>query len=169
MSEVSSLNWRDIRPNPRGGVQVTIFGKGGKTRIVPVPAGNVYGKLLHQASYNPKTHEYDYILNESLPNHPHWKTLGYQASDPIFRSRKGGHLTTTQIRRIIKDAAERAGIQTDFSPHWLRHAHATHSLDHGAPIHYVQSTLGHASIDTTSKYLHVSGGKGSSEYLDLDL
>ena len=41
------------------------------------------------------------------------------------------------------------------SPHWLRHAHATHALDKGAPLRLVQATLGHASLDTTSKYLHI--------------
>ena len=51
------------------------------------------------------------------------------------------------------------------SPHWLRHAHATHALDKGAPLRLVQATLGHASLDTTSKYLHIRPSESSGDYL----
>ena len=51
------------------------------------------------------------------------------------------------------------------SPHWLRHAHASHALDHGAPIHLVQATLGHSSVATTSAYLHARPGDSSARYL----
>ena len=52
------------------------------------------------------------------------------------------------------------------SPDWLRHAHATHALEHGhAPIHLVQATLGHASVATTSKYLHARPTDSSARYL----
>jgi integrase/recombinase XerD len=51
------------------------------------------------------------------------------------------------------------------SPHRLRHAHASHSLDAGAPIHVAQATLGHASVSTTSRYLHARPGTPSAPYL----
>jgi site-specific recombinase XerD len=51
------------------------------------------------------------------------------------------------------------------SPHWLRHAHASHALDHHAPIHLVQATLGHASVSTTGRYLHARPTESSSFYL----
>ncbi len=51
------------------------------------------------------------------------------------------------------------------SPHWLRHAHASHALDRGASIHLVQQTLGHASVATTSRYLHTHPGDSSGRYL----
>ncbi|MGA2715426.1 MAG: site-specific integrase [Bryobacteraceae bacterium] len=49
--------------------------------------------------------------------------------------------------------------------HWLRHAHASHALDRGAPIHLVQATLGHRSVATTSQYLHARPGESSAGYI----
>src|SRR3954454_10598843 len=56
---------------------------------------------------------------------------------------------------MVKAADERAGLGSDLSAHWLRHAHASHSLGRSAPIHLVQATLGHASVATTGRSLHV--------------
>lgn len=64
-------------------------------------------------------------------------------------------------------AALRAGIELAVSPHWFRHAHASHALDCGAPIHLVQATLGHASITTTGRYLHARPNDTSSRFLPL--
>ncbi|MBU4356156.1 MAG: tyrosine-type recombinase/integrase, partial [Proteobacteria bacterium] len=64
-------------------------------------------------------------------------------------------------------AAIRAGIEGAVSPHWLRHAHASHALDRGAPIHLVQATLGHASVATTGKYLHARPDDSSARYLGV--
>jgi integrase/recombinase XerD len=90
---------------------------------------------------------------------------------PVFQSREGDdsgqHLDRTQVYRIVSAAAIRAGIQGKVSPHWLRHAHASHSLDRGAPIHLVQQTLGHASVATTSKYLHARPSDSSALYLPM--
>ena len=61
---------------------------------------------------------------------------------PVFRSRRGGHLTT-------------------------RHAHATHALERGAPIHLVQQTLGHASVAPTGRYLHARPTESSARYLAI--
>jgi len=69
--------------------------------------------------------------------------------------------------RIVRAAAHRAGIDANVSPHWLRHAHASHSLDRGAPIHLVQTTLGHASIATTGRYLHARPQDSSARYLEV--
>ena len=59
----------------------------------------------------------------------------------------------------------RAGLRAGVSPHWLRHAHATHALERAAPIHTVQATLGHASVATTGKYLHARPTDSSARYL----
>ncbi len=83
----------------------------------------------------------------------------------MFRSRRGGHLDPAQAWRIVRAAAERAGLDLPVSPHWLRHAHASHALDRGAPIHLVQATLGHASVATTGRYLHARPTDSSSRYL----
>jgi len=90
---------------------------------------------------------------------------GGNADDPVFRSRKGGALDPSQVHRIVGKAARRAGIKAPVSPHWLRHAHASHALDRGAPIHLVQATLGHASVATTGKYLHARPSESSAKYL----
>ena len=77
----------------------------------------------------------------------------------MFPSRRGGGpLDQPQAWRACRPPTARGGLPTGkagVTPHWLRHAHATHALEHGhAPIHLVQATLGHASVATTSTYLH---------------
>jgi integrase/recombinase XerD len=138
VSELAQLKWCDLMPRSEGG-QVTVFGKGGKTRSI----------LL-----KPKTWNLLLSLRGEAP-----------ATDPVFRSQKGGHLDVSQIRRIVYAAAERAGLPKKISPHWLRHAHASHALDRSAPIHLVQATLGHASVSTTGRYLHARPTESSSLYL----
>ncbi len=140
VSEVSALKWGDLQRRDSAG-QITVFGKGGKTRTVLMP-GSVWTALM---------------------------SLRGEASDdaPVFRSRKGGHLDESQVWRIVRKAAERAGIDKDVSCHWLRHAHASHALDRGAPIHLVQATLGHSSVASTGRYLHARPNDSSSNYLSL--
>jgi site-specific recombinase XerC len=64
-------------------------------------------------------------------------------------------------------AAARVGIPAEASAHWLRHAHASHSLERGAPIHLVQATLGHAWVATTGRYLHARPSDSSARYLGV--
>ena len=139
VSELCGLKWCDAMGRHEGG-QITVFGKGGKTRAV----------LL-----KPK-------VWEQLPG-----IRGEaQATDPIFRSRKGGGaLDPSQVRRIVYAAARAAGLAQHVSPHWMRHAHASHALDRNAPIHLVQATLGHASVATTGRYLHARPTESSGLYL----
>src|SRR5579862_1534017 len=80
--------------------------------------------------------------------------------------REGGkHLDHGRVCVIVRRAAEQAGIAAKVSPHWLRHAHASHALDHGAPIHLVQAALGHSSVATTSAYLNARPGDSSARFL----
>jgi integrase/recombinase XerD len=67
---------------------------------------------------------------------------------------------------MLKAAAERAGLPAGFSAHWLRHAHASHAIDHGAALTVVQATLGHGNIAVTSGYLHARPGDSSGLHLD---
>jgi site-specific recombinase XerD len=139
VSEVCSLKWCDTMPRIGGG-QISVFGKGGKTRSI----------LLKQKFW-------DQLMS-----------LRGQAAVtfPVFRSRKGGgELDTSQVRRIVYSAARKAGLEQKVSPHWMRHAHASHALDRSAPIHLVQATLGHASVSTTGRYLHARPNESSSMYL----
>ncbi len=141
VSELCGLCWRDVQGNGDG-AQVTVFGKGGKTRAVQLPesVAGFLNKLRGKAGDD----------------------------DPVFRSRRHGQaLTPVAVLRVVRHAAQRAGIELPVSPHWLRHAHASHALDRGAPIHLVQATLGHASITTTGRYLHARPKDSSSRFLAI--
>ena len=89
------------------------------------------------------------------------------ASAPVFESvRNPGHaLTERAVNFIVKAAARRAGVNPAASVHWLRHAHASHAIDNGAPITLVSATLGHADLKTTSVYAHARLGESSGRYL----
>ena len=73
---------------------------------------------------------------------------------PAISTASGRAMTPHGVRQMVSAAARRAGLAAAPSPHWLRHACASHSLDRGAPVHVVQQTLGHASLATTSRYTH---------------
>ena len=86
--------------------------------------------------------------------------------DYIFPStRTNKNVTRQHVWNIVNAAAQRIGVKA--SPHWFRHSHATHSLDRGCPVHIVQNTLGHSSLATTTKYVHVRPTESSSKYLAL--
>ena len=138
VSEACGLLWRNVRPRGDAG-QITVFGKNGRTRAI----------VLTPALWSELT-----VMRGSASQ-----------EDPVFPSRSGRRLDRGRIRLIVRRAAERAGIQERISPHWLRHAHASHALDHGAPIHLVQATLGHASVATTSSYLHARPGDSSARFV----
>ena len=82
----------------------------------------------------------------------------------LFKSQAGRVISGRFARRMIKVCSEEA-IGRSISPHYLRHSHATHALERGAPIHLVQASLGHRSLATTAAYLHVRPNQGSSQYL----
>jgi integrase/recombinase XerD len=139
VSELCALRWSDAVGRGEAG-QITVFGKGGRTRTILLKA-HLWQELLS--------------WREDAP-----------AGDPLFASRRGGgSLDPSQVRRIVYAAARRAGLEQKVSPHWMRHAHASHALDHSAPIHLVQATLGHASVSTTGRYLHARPAESSSLYL----
>ncbi|HUK15596.1 MAG TPA: tyrosine-type recombinase/integrase [Bryobacteraceae bacterium] len=144
VSELCGLSWRDLQAHGEGG-QITVLGKGSVTRSIRIPP-SVWSLVAGLRS--PKA----------------------GIDDPVFPSRKkkaGGRLRPLAVLRIVRQAAARAGIAGAVSPHWLRHAHASHALDRGAPIHLVQATLGHASISTTGRYLHARPGDSSSRFLAI--
>jgi len=83
------------------------------------------------------------------------------ANDPLFASHKtGARLTERAVLGIVKRAAAKAGIEAPVSPHWLRHARASHAIDRGATLPEAQSTLGHGIITTTSGYLRPESSSG---------
>jgi integrase/recombinase XerD len=168
-AELGALRWRDLQDRGKDGGQVTVYGKGGKTRVVLLPP-TVWRELMALSARTRRA-----TPTTGRPRHgtPEPEVLaadensrGVAGPDaPVFRSRRGGHLDESAVWRIVRAAARRAGINLDVSPHWLRHAHASHALDRGAPIHLVQATLGHASVATTGRYLHARPTDSSSRYL----
>ncbi len=79
-----------------------------------------------------------------------------QSSDALFVTARGGPMTRQMFWTLIKQHALRAGVVVPLSPHTLRHAFATHLLNHGADLRVVQMLLGHADISTTTIYTHVA-------------
>ena len=75
-------------------------------------------------------------------------------------------ISERRINYIVKATAKRAGVNLAVSAHWLRHAHASHAIDEGAPITLVSQTLGHADLKTTSVYAHARPNDSSSRYLN---
>ena len=85
-------------------------------------------------------------------------------ADYIFATRSGKPVARNQANRWIKSIGAKCGIP-QLSCHWLRHCHASHSLERGADINLVSETLGHSSVAVTSKYLHSAPDKSSGDYL----
>jgi|GEM_PF-1966176 len=90
-----------------------------------------------------------------------------RSSDFLFfdEKNKGKKLSTVSVWKAVKSSAKKAKVEPQPSPHWFRHTSATLSLEGGAPIHVVQARLGHASLSTTSRYLHAKAGEGLGRYL----
>ena len=95
-----------------------------------------------------------------------WRELTEIRSDAPDDANVFG-LKRRQAHDIYKTAMQKADAPKEASAHWLRHSAASHSLEAGAPIHVVRDTLGHASIQTTDKYLHSSPDESASDYLSL--
>jgi integrase/recombinase XerD len=140
VSELCRIQVKDSQPREKGG-QISIYGKGGKTNTILIPE-NLWNDLMA-------------FRANAVEN------------SPLFTSRKGRHFNPSQVWRIVRKAARKAGIEKDVSPHWYRHAHASHALQRGASIALVQRTLAHSSVNTTSRYLHVRPEESSSQYLDV--
>ena len=134
VSELVSL--RSVQLGLNDGV-VHIWGKGSKERLVPF--GEEAGRWLQR------------YLDDARS-----EILGGRDSEDLFVTRLGHQMTRQMFWKLIKRYALQAGITQHLSPHTLRHAFATHLLNHGADLRVVQMLLGHSDISTTQIYTHVA-------------
>ena len=116
---------------------VRVLGKGARERLVP---------------FGGEAHDWLRRYLESARG----EILAGQQSDALFVTRRGSGMTRQMFWQIVKRQAQQAGITVPLSPHTLRHAFATHLLNHGADLRAVQMLLGHADISTTTIYTHVA-------------
>ncbi len=134
VSELVGLQVAQV--NLRQGV-VRITGKGGKERLIPL-GEEAMGWL-------------ERYLDDGRA-----ELLQGRQSEALYVTRRGDGMTRQAFWYLIKRYAIRAGITTDLSPHTLRHAFATHLLNHGADLRVVQMLLGHSDLSTTQIYTHVA-------------
>lgn len=138
VSELVSLQYAQL--SLQQGV-VRVMGKGNKERLVPM--GDEAVDWITQ------------YLSDARPELMHGKGI----SDYLFVTRRGSGMTRQAFWYLIKRYAVQAGIKHKLSPHTLRHAFATHLLNHGADLRVVQLLLGHSDLSTTQIYTHVANAR----------
>jgi integrase/recombinase XerD len=134
VTELISLTLEQV--NLRQGV-LRVFGKGSKERLVPLGEEAIIW--------------IERYMREARP-----MLLGGKPSDVLFPSLRGEQMTRQTFWHRIKHQAQAAGIGKALSPHTLRHAFATHLLNHGADLRVVQMLLGHSDLSTTQIYTHIA-------------
>jgi integrase/recombinase XerD len=134
ISELTALNLDDL-VDP---TMVRLFGKGSKERIVPVGSYAQSSLEVYLVRARP-------VLVKKGKGTP-----------AVFLNQRGGRLSRQSAWQIISDAADAAKIQSEVSPHTLRHSFATHLLEGGADVRVVQELLGHSSVATTQIYTLVT-------------
>ena len=130
------VNLKHSQLNLNQGV-IRILGKGNRERLIPL--GEEAIRWLNEFARGPRGE----ILLE-------------RQTEYLFPTRRGDRMTRQAFWHIIKRYARKAGIAKDLSPHTLRHAFATHLLNHGADLRVVQMLLGHSDLSTTQIYTHVA-------------
>ncbi len=130
------VNLRHAQVNINQGV-IRILGKGNRERLIPL--GEEAMRWLTEFANGARSE----ILLE-------------RQTDYLFPTRRGDRMTRQAFWHIIKRYARKSGISKELSPHTLRHAFATHLLNHGADLRVVQMLLGHSDLSTTQIYTHVA-------------
>ncbi|MFN7957738.1 MAG: tyrosine-type recombinase/integrase [Holophagaceae bacterium] len=135
VSELVGLDLQDLLSEQR---TLRVLGKGRKERLVPyhAQAAEVLGAYLGFRSA--------LLAEKQLPPSP-----------ALFLNLRGGRLTPTSVRAMLRRALEAAAVRARVSPHALRHSFATHLLNRGMDLRAIQELLGHASLSTTQRYTHL--------------
>jgi integrase/recombinase XerD len=145
VEELCNLKWRHLQERDQTG-QIAVYGKGKHTRYVLLDS-DTWAKIWALRATSTRTGAEDYVFSSRQAK----KRAGEDGTEI-----RDYRLDESRVHQIVRAAADRAGIAIGkVSPHWMRHAHATHALDNGEPISLVQQTLGHKSVATTGRYLHV--------------
>lgn len=134
VSELVNLKLSQVNLNQ--GV-LRIIGKGDRERLIPL--GDEAQDWLHKFVAGPRA-----------------EILAGRQTDYLFPTRRGGPMTRQSFWYLIRRHARKAGIARKLSPHTIRHAFATHLLNHGADLRVVQLLLGHSDVSTTQIYTHVA-------------
>ena len=130
VSELTSLRMQDLF---FGEGYIRVIGKGDKQRLVPIST----------------------VARDKIQRYLEKRRSARSGEEVVFLNNRGGQLTRVMVFTILKQAAQRAGIDKHISPHTFRHSFATHLLEGGASIRQVQEMLGHESILTTEIYTHL--------------
>ena len=120
---------------------IKVIGKGNKERLVPIGDNAVKHIMLYR----------DHVRS-------HLAFIRSDSEDILFLNRRGSSLSRVMVFLILKELAQKAGIEQDVHPHTLRHSFATHLVERGADLRAVQEMLGHKSITTTEIYTHLDRG-----------
>lgn len=139
-AELVALDWKNIDVG-LGAVRIE-NGKGGKQRVVPVGADAIDALAAYRKTWNGPVRD----------------------EDAIFLNRYGDRLHVRSIGRVLDTCIRQAALQTQASPHAIRHSFATHLLENGADLRAIQEMLGHASISTTQRYTHLDLRRLASVY-----
>jgi len=135
VSELVGLDLQDILAGQR---TLRVLGKGRKERLVPYhsqAAGALEAYLAFRSAF---------LVGKGL-----------EPSPAVFLNQRGGRLTPTSVRSLLRAALEAAAVRSRISPHALRHSFATHLLNRGMDLRAIQELLGHASLSTTQRYTHL--------------
>ncbi len=135
VSELTNLRLSDLYFDEEF---IKVTGKGDKQRFVPISKLNK---------------RYINLYRNEVRVH---QKIGVGHEDFVFLNRRGKQLTRAMIFTIIKQLADKIGLQKNISPHTFRHSFATHLLENGADLRSIQQMLGHESITTTEVYMHVN-------------
>jgi integrase/recombinase XerC len=141
ISELTGARKMDLVQDQTMGVVLRVMGKGSKERVVPMSGAS------------------------ALAVAEHLRDRGSVAlKDALIAGPKGAKLNPRLVQRHLKTLLLKAGIDSSFTPHKLRHSFATHLLAHGADIRIIQELLGHADLSTTQIYTKVSSGQAAEAY-----
>lgn len=141
ISEIAGARWNDLALTLDGHLGLRVRGKGNKPRVVKIRP-DVFQALARWRQVQGRPIDLD--REDATPLFPH--------ADGITP------VSAVSLSRVILRLARRAGVRPSVTAHWLRHAHASYALLHGASLAQIQEALGHANISVTSRYLHAVQG-----------